>query len=77
MSNEITLELFEDCGDFTAEKELNALSQGEGASLAWQLKVNGKEVGELETYPSILRKLDMLFDLENADLIIINQKDNE
>jgi len=60
----ITLELFEDCCDFTAEKELEAMTRGEGNALAWQLLIDGKKLGELETYPNIVKKLDVIFDLE-------------
>jgi len=51
----ITLELAFDCSGYSPEDVDSAY---------WQLKVNGKAVGELNTYAELHKALDYILDLE-------------
>ena len=60
----IELELFEDCSTYEIE---------DIDSVCWQLKINGKDAGALKTYSDIHKLLDIIFDLEETDIL----KDNK
>jgi len=55
----ITLELFEDCCEFdgSLESGLNHLS--------WQLKIDGKDFLDIDSYENICKNLNILFDYED------------
>jgi len=50
-----TLELFEDCSGFTLETP---------EVLCWTLFVDGEQIGELDSYDNIIKKLDTIMDIE-------------
>ena len=56
----ITLELFDDCIDFDGSLDtgLNCL--------AWNIVIDGTKVGELENYENICKKLNIIFEIEDA-----------
>ena len=59
----IKLEMFEDATGFDGTLESGL------ETLCWQLLINDKEVGELDTYENICKKLNMIFELEEKCLL--------
>ena len=65
----IKLVLFEDCSLFDSETEQQLIAQND-SSLMWTLEIDGVEVGKLDTYENMIKKIDVMLDIEEKFKLI-------